>query len=81
MGWASAWPVVMMAKGDAVHDTWHPFIATTTPATAGQVPLSEEERREREDKRPDKMAIGVEGGFQLDAKDYRVDTEEVCVCV
>jgi hypothetical protein len=41
------------------------------------VPLTEAELAERAAARPDKVAIGVEGGFQLDAKDYRVEVEEV----
>ena len=40
------------------------------------MPLSEEERREAESK-PDKLAIGVEGGFQTDAKNYRLEVEQV----
>ena len=41
-----------------------------------QVPLSEEERREAE-ARPDRVAIGVEGGFNVDAQRYKVELEEV----
>lgn len=43
-----------------------------------QVPLSEEELAEQSAARPERAAIGGEGGFQLDAKDYRVEVEEVC---
>jgi len=43
-----------------------------------QVPLSEAERQEAEAK-PERMAIGVEGGFQVDAKQYRLETEEALV--
>lgn len=41
-----------------------------------QVPLSEEEQAAAAAK-PDKFAIGVEGGFNVDAKKYRVETDWV----
>ncbi|EFN51528.1 hypothetical protein CHLNCDRAFT_33094 [Chlorella variabilis] len=46
---------------------------------ARRVPLSEAELKKREDEKPNKMAIGVKGGFQLDEKDYRLETEEALV--
>lgn len=45
---------------------------------ARRVPLSEEERREAE-ARPDRVAIGVEGGFNVDAQRYKVELEEALV--
>ncbi|KAL4439029.1 hypothetical protein ABPG77_006966 [Micractinium sp. CCAP 211/92] len=45
---------------------------------ARRVPLSEEERREAE-ARPEKMAIGVEGGFNVDAKRYKIELDEALV--
>ena len=41
-----------------------------------QVPLSEEEQAAAAAK-PDKFAIGVEGGFNVDAKKYKVETDWV----
>ena len=32
-------------------------------------------------KRPDRMAIGGEGGFQVDAKKFVVEEEQVCAPV
>ncbi len=42
--------------------------------STAQVPLSEEELGKASEA-PDKLAIGVEGGFQVDAKKYRVEKE------
>lgn len=41
-----------------------------------QVPLSEEEKAATAAK-PDRMAIGVEGGFNVDAKKYKIETDWV----
>lgn len=45
---------------------------------AHRVPLTEEERGETA-ARPERMAIGVEGGFQVDAKKYRLEVEQALV--
>ena len=41
------------------------------------MPLSKEQIEAREATKPDKMAIGIAGGFQLDSKDYHMATDEV----
>ncbi|KAL4452659.1 hypothetical protein ABPG75_008321 [Micractinium tetrahymenae] len=45
---------------------------------ARRVPLSEEERKEAE-ARPDKVAIGVEGGFNVDAQRFKIEMDEALV--
>ncbi|KAI7838347.1 hypothetical protein COHA_007915 [Chlorella ohadii] len=46
---------------------------------ARRVPLSEEEQAATAAK-PDRMAIGVEGGFNVDAKKYKIETDWVSLC-
>lgn len=69
---------------------WHqaaPAVSFTSPTAplavaplpsclTQQVPLSEEEQAAAAAK-PDRMAIGVEGGFDVDAKKYKIETDWV----
>ena len=49
------------------------------PCPTQQVPLSEEEQAATAAK-PDRMAVGVEGGFNVDAKKYKIETDWVSLC-
>eukprot|EP00887_Chlorella_sp_A99_P001793 scaffold19.g1793.t1 len=46
---------------------------------AHRVPLTEEELKQQEGKPVEKMAIGVEGGFQAESKKYRLEVESALV--
>lgn len=46
---------------------------------AHRVPLTKEELKQQEGKPVEKMAIGVEGGFQAESKKYRLEVESALV--
>lgn len=79
---ASEWPAShrpLAACGDAPSDkSLPPPPTSSTPHTQQQVPLSEAELAERAAaaaaSKPNKLALGTDGGFALEAqKDYTVD--------